>query len=70
MHGVNSCMVKSSPFNSILSLGLTLLRASESETSLPGMYLISKSYGCNLSSNHCSLGGASDKFFKWIFSKG
>ena len=60
MHGVNSCIVKSRPFSSIISLGLTLLTASASATSLPGMCLISKLYGCILSNNLCSLGGVSE----------
>ena len=44
MHWVYPCSEKSRPFSSISSWGLTLLIASTSATSLPGMYLISKSY--------------------------
>ena len=36
---------------------------SGSATSLPRMYLISKSYGCIVSNNLCSLGGATEKYF-------
>ena len=46
---VDSWLVKSRPFSSISSRGLTLSTASASATSLPGMYLISKSYGCVVS---------------------
>ena len=42
-------VLKSRPFSSISSWGLTLLTASASATSLPWMYLISKSYSCIVS---------------------
>ena len=63
MHWVNSCIVKSSPFSYISSWGLTLLTVSASATSLPGIYLISKSYDCIVSNTLGSLIGASGKKF-------
>ena len=54
IHWVNSC-------SSILSWGLNLLTASASVTSLPGMYLISKPYGCIVSNTLFSLGHTSCK---------
>ena len=71
MHGVNSCIVKSRSFSSILSYRLTLLVASANSTSFPGMYSISKIYGgIILSNNLCSLDGASDKLLSEYCSWG
>ena len=45
-------------------------RASASNISLPGLYLIVQSNGCSRSSILESLGGAAIKFFNAIISRG
>ena len=64
-------VVKSRPCSSISSWGLTLLTASASATSLPGMYLISKLHSCIVSYILCWLDGATRKkllFWRLIVS--
>ena len=61
MHWVTSCIVKSRFLCSISFWGLTVLIASASATSLPGMSLISKSYSCIVSLYSYRLDDASGK---------